>query len=81
MSALQVEIAKVEQEINVLAQIKAWIASEKTAADVVTEMNLLSSVHQRLVAALPPARAPRKPRDVKPVNAAKPDGKAKQATA
>ncbi len=82
MSALQQEVLKVEQDVNVLAQVRNWIAAGKTVNDVDAEMNVLSSVHQRLVAALPPVktRQPRKKSEVTGA-AAKPNGKGKQATA
>ncbi len=80
MSALQVEIAKVEDEINGLARLKALIAKGTTPEDMDRELNVLEQVRGRLQSALPATRT-RKPREAKPVNAAKPNGKGKQASA
>ncbi len=81
MSALQQEIAKVEQEIGVLEQVKNRVATGRLD-DITSELNVLSAVHDRLVAALPPVktRAPRKKSEVTS-GAGKATAKGKGATA
>lgn len=81
VSALQQEIAKVEQEISTLQQVKNRIETGRLD-DITSELEVLSAVHQRLMAALPPVkiRQPRKNSEVTGA-AAKPNGKGKQATA
>ncbi len=81
MSALQQEIAKVEEEINVLAQVRVRL-KEGHPGNIDSEIETLEQVRARLTAALPPVktRQPRKKPEVTGATA-KPNGKGKQATA
>ncbi len=82
-SKLKQEIAKLEQEINTLAQTKLRIERGDTVEKVNSELNVLEMVVRRLALALPSQstepKAPRKPR-TRNTGLPKPNGKAKEAT-
>ena len=79
---LKAEIEKVEQELNTLTQVKAHMIAGHTEADIVKEMDVLSTVHQRMLAAMPAAGEPKPERKKRtPKGLPKPNGKGKDLTA
>lgn len=81
-SRMDVEIGKIESEINVLAQVLAHVRADVSAAKIEADIDVLDQVRTRLIAAAgaPVVRAKRaKPVAAKTAKAQK--GNGKEATA